>query len=334
MNTRARHILVPLDGSLVAEQVLPHAAALAHVTQSTLILAQVITPARSPFAWSDPLFLPATACVQMDQDIRTAALAYIASIAQQFEHTNLAVTTVVLTGMDVATTLMAYVAQTPTIAFIAMATHGQTGLRHLLMGSVAESVLHTTPVPLLLVHASLEPGPALASVTYDKVIVPLDGSAFAEQALVQAQRIATATDAEVVLLGVGPTITDPGLAEGGIEPFWMLAERDAINQQLAAYLEMQAENLSTAGYAARPVLAHGVPAEQIVQANVDEPDSLIVMTTHGRTGFQRHWLGSVAHHTIQMTTRPILLVRAQEYDRVHPVRQLLRRTTAQAVELV
>jgi nucleotide-binding universal stress UspA family protein len=106
---------------------------------------------------------------------------------------------------------------------IAMATHGRSGLGRWLLGSVAEKVLQAVPRPLLLVRAR-EFIPAIPiDVSYRRILVPLDGSPFAEQALGQAQAIAAATGATLMLVTVVPMLDDAALAEVGVVPAWIEA---------------------------------------------------------------------------------------------------------------
>lgn len=303
MEPQPRSILVPLDGSPGAEHALPYAVALAEQLTANLLLVQVLAPPESRLAWPTTTFIPAT-LEQLVQDEQRAASAYLHGVARRCP-AQISVQTDVLLGIDVACTIVEYAERHPAIAAIVMATHGQTGLRHLLLGSVAEEVLKRAAVPLLLTHA---PQGRTTPVSYRKLIVPLDGSRFAEQALIHATALCATPDTELVLVGVGSPVDDLGLVDGGIEPLWMLSDGNAIDQQLSAYLDAHAAHLNDRGIRARVIFARGTPADQILHCSAVEHADLIVMATHGRTGLQRRWLGSTAYDLLQTAFCPMLLV--------------------------
>jgi nucleotide-binding universal stress UspA family protein len=149
-------------------------------------------------------------------------------------------------------------------------------------------------------------------VPYRTITVPLDGSAVAEQALHPAQTIAAATGAALVLLSVAPSAASIPPVEGaGVIPPWTAGEFQAQTEQLAAYLVEKARELEAGGQVVRAKLVKGSPDEAILHAGDEEHADLIVMATHGRSGLQRLWLGSVARKVTQGTRLPVLLVRAQ-----------------------
>ncbi|HEX6292015.1 MAG TPA: universal stress protein [Herpetosiphonaceae bacterium] len=319
METQKRQIIVPLDGSALAEAVLPHAVALARATESGLTLLRVVTPTETMIMLPNPTMIPPVTAQRLFEEEHTQSQIYLNTVAKRLHSSNLEIRTAVLVGIATADAIVTFVRHMPDTALIAMATHGHTGLRHLIMGSVAEHVLHTTPVPLLLVRSDEQEVLPYSVPTYHSIIVPLDGSAFAEQALPQARSIAIAMDTDLILVGVGPTIDDVALADGGIEPAWMLTECQAEDDRVAAYLNDRAAQIRREGVRVRATFVRGEPADQILRVSDDERAGLIVMTTHGRSGLSRLWLGSVARSVVQDAMVPVLLVRAQEpvLERAH-----------------
>ena len=217
----------------------------------------------------------------------------------------------VLAAGDVASAIVARAERDPHTSMIAMATHGRSGLGRWVLGSVAEKVLEAAPKPLLLVRASAHAA-ASTNVSYRTIVVPLDGSPFAEQALGQAQAIAAATGAALALVAVVPLLDDAALAEVGVVPSQASAERQAEIEQLSRYLPGVAARLEAEGFTVRPHVVGGAPAEEILHASAAEHADLIVMATHGHTGVQRLWLGSVATKVVRSADRSVLLVRAHE----------------------
>jgi nucleotide-binding universal stress UspA family protein len=178
------------------------------------------------------------------------------------------------------------------------------------LGSIAAKVLYATPRPLLLLRAYEGTGASVPKGSYRTIVVPLDGSAFAEQALGHAQTIAAASGADLVLVAVVPAVDDIGLAEAGVVPYWVEAERQAEHDRVEHYLAHLADRLAAEGLRVHTRLAVGAPAEAILTAAAPASADLIVMATHGRSGVSRLWLGSVAAKVAQGAEVPLLLVRA------------------------
>jgi nucleotide-binding universal stress UspA family protein len=208
---------------------------------------------------------------------------------------------------------IADLARCANVDIVAMATHGQTGLRHLLMGSVAEQVLRDLTIPVLLIRPTdrtEDRAPARPADHRLTAIVPLDGSLIAEQALDCAAELASITHARLVLVAVEPTVGDVGLAEGGVVPYWVLADHEAAVLRLNEYLKQTAARLTHMELSVETRLAEGNPADEILRISVAEHADLIIMATHGRSGMERLLQGSVAAKVLQNAAVPVLLARA------------------------
>ncbi len=310
-------ILVPLDGSDLAERVLPHAILLARATHGGLRLVRAVAAVEID-EWSNragpkddgdlgPLYSPID-----------VAQAYLDGMAAQIGHAGLPVTTEVRRG-DPAREIIAAAESGPPTGLIAMATHGRGGLGRWLYGSVAHKVLQASPLPLLLLRVS-ETAPAAVPARYRTLLVPLDGSPGSEAALRPAAELAAGTGAELLLIYAGPTLTDVAVA--GSASLWLLGEYERQEHQMRDTLDGHVRRLRAQGVAARHAILHGPPAETILHAAADEVD-LVVMATHGRGGWERLVYGSVAARVVEQTTRPILLV---------PVRPVPERPAVAAVE--
>jgi nucleotide-binding universal stress UspA family protein len=303
-------ILVPLDGSALAEGVLPHAAALARLSASGLVLLQVIS-SRSGLpsvAWR------ASERRELQQEWAEAVKTTRASleqIADRLRTDELTVQTVVSIG-EPASEILACVTRTPGIQFIAMSTHGRAGLERAVFGSVAETVLHTAPVPVLLVRTHTDARPTSQTIAYSTILVPLDRDDFAEPALEQAQHLAATSSATLVLLTA--VLDRDGLicATEGMVSFAALGELQAVASRMTIELAAQARRLEASGLHVRTMLVRGWPAEAILRTAAQEQADLIVMATHGRGGLQRLRLGSVALQVVQAAAVPVLLIRRSE----------------------
>jgi nucleotide-binding universal stress UspA family protein len=151
---------------------------------------------------------------------------------------------------------------------------------------------------------------------YSTIVLPLDGSTFAEQALDQARVLAASTGAKVVLVCVIPEKPDFVVVHGS-----HVLPVDC--QDEACYLDYIADRLRSEGLSVETKLEYGVPADAILRVSEQLKAELIVMATHGRTGLERLRMGSVAMEVMQGAARPVLMVRSKErVAAVQPVRRL------------
>lgn len=157
----------------------------------------------------------------------------------------------------------------------------------------------------------------MAQARYNTIIVPLDGSPFAEQALEQAERLALHTGTALVLFVVLPEADAWQWNAEGSAPMWFEDAKQMEVDGLKSYLVEAAEKLRARGLQVRTEMATGDPAEEVLHTAEGRSSNLIVMATHGRSGVQRLWLGSVAIKVVRGSTRPVLLVRAKERVQQH-----------------
>jgi nucleotide-binding universal stress UspA family protein len=306
-----KQILVPLDGSALAETVLPHAEALARANGYALLLLHVATPSET--SQTNVWIAAAPAALRREWEVSrlTQLHAYMTAVATRLQAEGLQVRTEVLMDHDPAAAIVGRADRDPAVAMIAIATHGRSGLSRWALGSVAARVLHAATKPLLLLRAREASEAAIPNWQYRTILVPLDGSVFAEHALEPAQTIAAGSGSELLLLAVVPAVDDIALAEVDIIPDWMQAEREVEREHHDQYIKQVADRLAVGGQRVRTRLGTGSPAEEILLAADVEQAGLIVMTTHGRSGLSRLWLGSVAAKVAQGSQVPVLLVRRQ-----------------------
>jgi nucleotide-binding universal stress UspA family protein len=179
---------------------------------------------------------------------------------------------------------------------IALATHGRSGLQRLLLGSVAERILQASPVPVLLTRSfpSASAPEEFETAAIRNILLPLDGSPEALDALKPMLALARRVDARVHLLEVA----EPTPVQGHWEsPDDSAKKADQILRE--ACIPTTFERL------------HGNPAEEILKAAGDHEADLIVMSTHGRSGPLLWLKGSVTADVLQRTNVPMLVVRRQ-----------------------
>jgi nucleotide-binding universal stress UspA family protein len=232
---------------------------------------------------------------------------------------------------DPARVIVSRAESDPTIWTIVMATRG-VGTDRSFNRSVTEKVLRTS-VPILLVH----PDERMDSLrrfyrrAYQTILVPLDGTALAEQALAPASVLAGAMGASLLLLSVIPvphvgevgramhmvhTMDTLRAAEETGDPSYKGSEAgdgDRLGQgeQRGGYLSKTAEALRSSGLAVRAEVAYGAPAEEISRFAADARAGLIVMSICCRSDLRCLLGGSVVRKVTQDARLPVLLVRAQ-----------------------
>ncbi len=293
-----RTILVPLDGSELAESVLPYAEQIAGRTGSELVLLSAVYLSS---AWSD---------WPMREDLgkeTAAAQMYLEAMRDQLKSRGLNVKTVMAYQPEAESILNA--ASDEDADLIAMSTHGRSGISRWIFGSVADKVLHATHRPLLLVRAreAEERSPA----RIDRIVVPLDGSELSLSVLPYVEEVAETLGASLVLVhAVQPVDIYPGSEMTPARVGTILDDLQAHGQ---SFLTRVAQEIEARGkLKARSVVNISFPADEIVRVAQEVDAGLIAMATHGRSGARRWIMGSVANAVVRRTNIPCLVIRPEE----------------------
>lgn len=294
------HFLVPLDGSRLAEAILPAARFFAQKLRARVTFLHVVEP--SP---------PATIHGQAHLMNHADAQAYLQTLAAQFAGDGIPADFHVdsISSGDVARGIFLHVDELRA-DLVLLADHGRSGVRGALLGSIAQQVLHSGRAPVLLVKASA--GQAIAPFACDKILVPLDGQEIYENSLNVAAEMAQACGAALRLITVVPT---PGTLSAERSPGAMMLpsstravlEVSAISA--AKYLDEKAAALNARGIRASAQVERGEPSAKIVEARAKCAAALVVMATHGRAGVDAFWSGSVAPRVVDKVSVPVLLLR-------------------------
>jgi nucleotide-binding universal stress UspA family protein len=277
-------VLVPLDGSPLAERALPFAAGLVSRVRGDLVLVHV-RPQRRTGA---PLGYDLSNVVDRlcDAGVIAGGRSYLAP------------------PDEVADVLRSAVNETAA-DLIVMSTHGRGGLQRSIVGSVADQLVRRAEVPVLLIPPNCEATWPDRSVA--QILVPLDGSRLAETALYSAASLAERLGAELLLVQT----VSPVLHARHRDNRLILSCADFIEIEDAwRYLSTVADRLRTAGRQVCVRVLVGAAADAIASAARDGDVDLIAMTTHGRGGFGRLLLGSVADGVLRRSGVPVLLVRS------------------------
>ncbi|MGH7793322.1 MAG: universal stress protein [Candidatus Binatia bacterium] len=291
-----KKILVPLDGSKLAEQILPYARLLGEAYQSPVELLSVDdAESRAPFGASGG-----------DGD-------YLKVIAGQFPAI-VKVDSVIELGRPADVIVKR--AKLEPDCLIAMVTHGFSGVKRWLMGSVAAKVVQAAENPLLLVRATGE-AETKSKVNFDSIIVPLDGSELAESVLPIVLDLAKTIKTEVVLVRTYELpatayyrADDYTGAEAFIPSYQELVA--AMSLEAREYLDAKVKEIRAQGVErVRSEILEGAAAAQIIDLARNTSGGLIAMCTHGRSGVKRWMLGSVTEKVVHHGASPMLIMRAR-----------------------
>lgn len=286
-------ILIPLDGSALAEAAVP----VASLIPSRLVYLLNVEP-------DEPVItheFDATGHEVRRRTLFHTDAEHLTPIAESFRAQGREVEILRIAG-DPAERIVETAAD---VDLIVMATHGRGGTNRAFLGSVTDQVARAASAPTLIVRGSYRP----ASPPLTRVLVPLDGSPLAEEAVPVAATLANELDLRVHLVRV---LTPPRTwsSASSRQRSGERAEQATASDEQAvrAYLEEQAQRLSDQDV----VVSHELHSGSVVPAlrTAIRPRDIVVMTTHGRYGVRRLVLGSVADALIRQASAPILLVRS------------------------
>jgi nucleotide-binding universal stress UspA family protein len=301
-----RRLLVPLDGSRLAEAALPAARFLAARSGARVVLLHAVE--RS-----------APATVHGDSHLKSAeeAESYLERIARESFPPEVAVEWHVHRRQiaDVAHSLADHADELEP-DLILMVSHGPRRLPQRLFGTIAQQVIQRTITPVLLLHAGVNSPAGQPEVPpFRQVVLPLDGTPAHEAALPLALEIAAICGAPVRMVMVVPT---PGTLEGSTAAVGQLlpaATSELLNQAERSgvdYLARQVQRAQAAGVRAAATIARGHPADVLRQTIVESGADLVALGTHGTAGAQAFWSGSIGQRLLDLLSTSFLLVPVQE----------------------
>jgi nucleotide-binding universal stress UspA family protein len=287
-------ILVPLDGSQLAEAVLGQVARLLRFRDASLILFRAVPLPVQPGVDGGPFVF---------QDMDTEAKRYLSVVASELRTQGTKVQEVIRFGDEASGILEA--ARQHSATLIAMATHGRTGLAHFVFGSVTEQVLRESEIPVLVLRSFEEVAASAVRVSareisIRRILLPVDGTENSLAVLPCVKSLARAVGASVMVLGV----VDPvGRKSAGEREPLVRAAVDALSREHIAV---------------DPLIRLGDPGTEILEASRTHDADLIAMSTHGRRGVSRLLMGSVTEKVLRSTTVPVLTFHGEHARRREP----------------
>jgi nucleotide-binding universal stress UspA family protein len=302
-----KHLLVPLDGSRLAETALPAAAYLARTLGAWVTLVHVIErDAPQEVHGERHLAEPDEACAYLEEVANRAFPAEVR--VERHVHSS--------EVSDVARSIVEHVDELGRPDLIVMCTHGHGGLRTWLLGSIAQQVIAIGATPVLLIRP--DGTGAAPAFTCRRLLVPLDGNPDHEQGLPVAVSLARACGAGLHLVMVVHTLrTLPGqqAAAARLLPAAASALLDISEDGAEEHLHGYVARLQTTGLPVTAEVCRGDPATNIVRTARRVSADVVVLGTHGKAGMDAFWSGSVAPQVVSRSHVPLLLVPVRETGR-------------------
>jgi nucleotide-binding universal stress UspA family protein len=271
-------VLLPLDGSRLAEATLAQIPQILKLGESDILLLRAAHP---PMALTKAMGSPGT------DDYRAEAKGYLERVQAQLAREGGSVRAFVEDG-PAAEAILA-TAERENVTLIVMATHGRSGLSRWVFGSVTEKVIRASVVPLLVLRSFPMSEPS-RTLSFERIVVPI--AHFNFRIIPYVRDFARVFGSRAVLLHVS-------------EPGEDAATRDRSREELAVV----AQELESTGVLAEIREREGDAAQEILNCSWEESAGLIAIMTHGARGPSRWTLGSVTEKVIRSATTPTLIVR-------------------------
>ncbi|MFN8497897.1 MAG: universal stress protein [Anaerolineae bacterium] len=283
-----RTVLVPLDGSNLSECALPIAVCLARATKASMVLV------RTAWVPDDPGLDPIASQMWAAREAR----AYLETVAANLSAFKIPVETFVPFALPHEGILREIELRHADI--VVMSTHGADTPEANIFGSVARAVVAASRVPVLLIRKGLGSPTMMPKPNADTLLVPLDGSPFAEAVVPYAVELAQTLNWRVELMHI---VVEPSQESP------LLREHTDTPASAEHYLAHVAERLLPLGLDVQLVVRPGIPAPTVLEESESARIGAVVMATHGHTGMREMLFGSVAQDVLHFANTPLLLVR-------------------------
>jgi len=302
-----RTTLVPLDGSPLAEEALPLALRIAQRSGGKIRLALVHEPPAIPYDAPN-----ARLVTSAEQAVEQAEREYLRKLEARLRGGGTDVSTVGPLVGEIGPVLAEQVLELG-IDLVVMATHGRGGVQRAWLGSVADYLIRHVDVPVLLVRPGEGIAPASVASAASEILVPVDGSPLAEEALEPAAELARLWNLKLNLVRVlHPVmmVTEPALPVPSTYDEELTA---ACRSQAQDYVDDLVDALRADGHRASGTAVIGWnPIGTILELARSERVAIIALATHGRGGLRRLALGSVADKLVRASTMPVLVYRPSQ----------------------
>lgn len=303
-NLLSQPILVPLDGTDVAKEILPYVSQVARKADTSLVLLTVVDPDDIEYPTGSTGGREPVHRYQIEESIKVQALGQLNEVVDALKAEGLQAQATTATGSPAEEIVRAATAEG--CGLIAMSTRGRNAIGRGILGSVTDKVLHSSGVPVMtFTPPGADEPPEEDATTLSTVVVPLDGSGLAETALPYAEVLARVLSLDIRLARVvktGYPFSYPEIAATLPDP------TEEMMREARAYLLEVAQDLRARGASVHTQVLRGAPASALLAFAQETPQNLIVMTSHGRSGLSRWMLGSVAEALVRGSGDPVLVI--------------------------
>ncbi|MFC2063928.1 universal stress protein [Chloroflexota bacterium] len=282
-DVRIHRVVTLLDGSDAAAQALPMALFVCETNGAHLTL------------------LSASKNYDTDKESKDKIEEYLLGVAEKVHASGIKVNILVRTETPAKATHELVLEQN--IDLVIITTSGQSGEKHWLREGLSAKLVHLLDIPVLLVQV-FESGPAEAP-HINRILVALDGSAFAEQLLCYARLFAKLFDSELMLISV-PAVPESDKYRAPASVIQTIRKQAVASMQ--KYLTSVAESLELEDISVRTVVTGSYPARTIVDVGKREGVDLIMISSRGRGGLDLLFTGSVAQQVVHLSDSPIFVM--------------------------
>ncbi len=311
-----KSILVPLDGSAFGEHALPLALTVAQRANAKLFLVHVHSPLTAVYSeiqvYDDSL----------DTQLLARNKVYLDSIVQKLtSHSSVKISSHVEEG-EVTPTIAEFATKNQ-IDLVVMTSHGRGPLGRFWLGSVADELVRTLPMPLLLIRPHEEEPDWQDPKELKHFLLPLDGTHFAERMIESAVNLGSLMDADYTLLRAIKPVLPPSapvgtMGMGHVAETMMTQMQEMqkhVEEKAKEYLEEIAGRLRARSLNVKTeVVVEEHPASAVLQrATLPEIDA-VAIETHGRHGLSRLFMGSVTEKVLRGSHVPVLIHRGPDDD--------------------
>lgn len=296
-----RKILLPTDFSPCADAALHQAVTIAERFQGAVTMLHVVTVHESDTGKIESVFSK-----------NSKSYDHIMTSAEELLHTKegmiktpVLIEKVLRRGISPTSEIIGYAdEQEPDL--IVMGTHGRTGIRRLIMGSVAEKIIRLSDCPVMTVRCGTD-GKASPYPNYRSILLPIDFSESSKNALWKAAEMARSYGAILTLLHVAEPIDVSGYSEGDdtSEEEFLADHSDSAEQALSEFTS----NAPLEGIEVYTRVVHGRPGRKIVEYADDEGIDLIIIPSLGKSGFERLLMGSTVNKVVHRANCPVMVLK-------------------------
>ncbi len=305
-----RTIVVPLDGSPLAEHAIATATMLAERADAEVVLVRA----------HELMLHDLGDQLALERAMREEAQDYLDRTATGI-HSEIGLTprTAILDGPPAHA--ICEFARKQKAPLLVMSTHGRTGFSRAWMGSVADAVVRSTSAPVLMLRPEEAPDGLLEPLgVFHRMLLPVDGSGYSEQVVPHAMALAGLTDAQVLLLEVVKPVFTPAFMPAMEYVVAYAPPEEYATEATASQVERAADYVSSLAVKLRrqyatldiqtEVRTDASPAKAILDTAQAQGTDVVAMTTHGR-GMRRLMIGSVADKILRGGPRALLVVRPE-----------------------